>query len=130
MVEVINRPDAATGTTAEIVKTMVDDCIKLAKEGKAPYVYKDMFWDGVRYGVSLSFHYIEGKFKKFVDYVSEGAQDEEFMARVRAWIELYIYCSDVRKSKSFLRKVKRNCVSVNEANLATESIFRITAAFV
>lgn len=124
----IERPDAATGKIVATAKILVDKCIKLTKEGKAPYVYEDMVCDGVRYGVSLSFHYIEGKFKMFVSAVNKGETDDEFIEYVRMWIRLYLCCSDVCKSKSFLRKVKRNCVSVDEANLATESIFIITAA--
>lgn len=120
--------DAVTGTTTANVKKIVDECIKCAKEGEAPYVYANVTYDGVRYGMSLSFHYIEGEFKKFVKFVNYGAQDEEFIENVRSLIELYLSCSDVRNSKSFLRKVKHNCISVNEANLATEYMFTITAA--
>lgn len=116
----------ATDTTAANVKKIVDECIKFTKEGKEPYVYANVSYDGVRYGMSLSFHYIEGEFKKFVKFVNYGAQDEEFIENVRSLIELYLSCSDVRNSKSFLRKVKRNCISVDEANFSTECMFTIS----
>ena len=108
-----------TDTTSEIVKTMVYECIKLAKEGEAPYIYVDMNRDGVRYGVSLSFHYIEGDFRRYEYFASDETQDEEFIENFRLWTELYLSCSDERNSKSFLRKVKSNCISIDEAKLLT-----------
>lgn len=128
MEKVVARHYAETDATAAGVKKIVDECIKLTKEGKEPYIYANVSYDGVRYGVSLSFHYIEGEFRRFEYFASDEAQDEEFIEKFRLYVELYLYCSDVRNSKSFLRKVKRNCISIDEAKLLTNYVFSTTAA--
>lgn len=128
MEKVVARHYAETDTTAADVKKIVDACIKCAKEGKAPYIYANVSYDGVRYGVSLSFHYIEGEFRRFEYFASDEAQDEEFIEKFRLYVELYLYCSDVRNSKSFLRKVKRNCISVDEAKILTDYAFTTKTA--
>lgn len=142
----VSRPDAATGTTlikgkeVDMVGTtsttlkerlidMTDVCIDFAKKGKVPYSYSNMCINGVRYGVSISLHYIEGcvytclMFHSLNDYI-----DDNIHQHCTKYVNSYLVSRGLKTNKSFALKVKRCGVTVQSAHNSTMCLYHNTAA--
>ena len=118
-----------SGTLRETLEILSDTCINLTKEGKAPYAYSTFELDGVRYGLSVSLHYDEGKIYSMSDFFCPDATpDKDFMESARNYVYSYIANRGLVYAKSFVSKVKRNGVSVRDVIDSTEYLYYNTAA--
>ena len=122
-------PDAEYGEIRVALENLANVCIDFTKEGKTPYAYSTFEIDGVRYGLSVSLHYDEGKIYSISDFFCPDATpDEDFMESARNYVSSYIANRGLVYAKSFVSKVKRNGVSVRDVMDSTEYLYYNTAA--
>ena len=122
-------PVAEYGDIRDALENLANVCIDFTKEGKTPYAYSTFEIDGVRYGLSVSLHYDEGKIYSISDFFCPDATpDEDFMESARNYVSSYIENRGLVYAKSFVSKVKRNGVSVRDVMDSTEYLYYNTAA--
>ena len=122
----------ASGSIGQMMVEMTEHCIDFIKEGRTPYIYTNVYVDGVRYGVSVSLHY--GGTDKgmgiypLVIWYSDNPVDKELVNQTSSVPHTILTRRGLYASNSFAAKVKRWDLDPIMINYMTAFHYHNTAA--
>jgi hypothetical protein len=108
---------------------MTDLCIEAAKEGKPTAAYTNMWINGERVGVSVSFHNVCGEVIYIVAFNEENKLEEGFKRECTECVGWYMRKRGLFGNKSFNKKVMKSGSNfINEVGGFTNYYYHNTAA--
>ena len=122
----------ASGSIGQMMVEMTEHCIDFIKEGRTPYIYTNVYVDGVRYGVSVSLHYgVTDKgmgIYPLVIWYSNVPVDTELVNQTSSVPHTILTRRGLYASNSFAVKVKRWDLNPIVVNYMTTLQYNNTAA--
>lgn len=111
-----------------VIIGLTDACIDITKKGHSAPAYTNMWVDGERVGVSVSFHNVLGEIYYAVTFNEDNKLDDDFKQGCAKCVQWYMRKRGLFNNKSFNNKVmKSNPDFVREVGAFTNYYYQHTS---